>query len=173
MRIGRMRTSLLATLAAIGCDPAPGSEIACDPGDAPTDAVSDEVAPDDPAALQAWLVADAYAGYLAESGVHGSATHTSVRTYVNRRLAESLATCASPHPVGATAVKELYDGDDLRGWAVMVKTQPAHGAGAWYWYEVFDVTAGGEPAVAGQGDGTCTGCHDAGLDAFRSRWPLQ
>jgi hypothetical protein len=30
-----------------------------------------------------------------------------------------------------------------------------------------------DAATASQGDDTCTGCHDGGLDAVRTRWPLR
>lgn len=164
---------LPAAAGAAACDPAPGSEVDCTPAAAP-DGIADDVPPVEPAALQAWLADDGYAGYLPESTRHpSSGPHGAVRTFVNARLAGSLATCASPHPVGSAAVKELYDGDALSGWAVMVKTEAAQGAGHWYWYEVFDTAPDAEAPYAGQGLDTCTGCHDGGLDAVRVAWPLR
>jgi hypothetical protein len=169
-----LRLAVWAVAMAAGCDPEPGSLIDCEPAPVPSGEIGDDVAPAEPAAMQAWLASGGYAGYLAESAPHrSSGAHSTVRTFVNRRLAESLAECASPHPVGATSVKELYDGEELRGWAVMVKTGDPLGASHWYWYEVFDLGPDAAPAVAGQGHGTCRGCHDGGLDAFRSPWPLQ
>jgi hypothetical protein len=67
-------------------------------------------------------------------------------------------------------VKELHDATGSSGWAVMVKTEPAAG-----------LTPGSasllhrrhaSPGFSGQALETCTGCHDGGLDAVRSRWPL-
>jgi hypothetical protein len=163
---------VLVTLVA-GCDPAVGSLADCTPAAAPA-GIAEDVPPVEPAALQAWLAARGYAGYLAESHAHPPAgPHgRSVRTWMNARLAGSLATCAPSHPVGAAAVKELFTGDAVTGWAVMVKTRADAGAGSWYWYEVFGAAPDADPATAGQGDDTCTGCHDGGLDAVRTRWPL-
>ncbi|MCA9678977.1 MAG: hypothetical protein H6709_07905 [Kofleriaceae bacterium] len=155
------------------CDPAPGSEIDCTPAAAP-DGVSTEVPPSTAAALQSWLANDGYAGFLGESADHGSTgPHGRVRTFVNAQLAGSLADCAASHPVGAAAVKELYDAGAVAGWAVMIKTRPDAGADSWYWYEVFATEPDAAAAVSSQGSGSCTGCHDAGLDAVRSGWPLR
>jgi hypothetical protein len=165
----------LALLCACDSDPAPGSEIDCTPtsAEAPIATAADDV-PTDPAALQAWLIDGGYRSWAAESAPHrSSGPHARVRTFVNAPLVGSLIGCASPHPVGAAAVKELYRDDQLRGWAVMAKTRPEAGASSWYWYEVFSVAPDAEPAVAAQADVTCTGCHDGGLDAVRTRWPLQ
>jgi hypothetical protein len=165
---------LPAVVALAACDPAPGSEIDCVPGAAPG-GIDDDVPPTEPAALQAWLAAGGYAGFLAESAPHASAGPLGgpVRTLVNARLAGSLATCASPHPVGSVSVKELHDGETPSGWAVMIKAEAPLGADHWYWYEVFSVDPDAEATHAGLGVATCTGCHDAGLDAVRTPWPLQ
>jgi len=159
-------------LLACDTDPEPGSLADCEPSPAP-DGIDDAVPPID--GLQAWLVAAAYEGYLPESAPHRSrgAHGGTVRTFVNRVLAESLSVCAESHPVGAAAVKELHTEQGLRGWAVMVKTRPEQGAASWFWYEVTDTSPEAEPAYSGQGEDTCTGCHDGGLDAVRTTWPLQ
>jgi hypothetical protein len=166
-----MRALLLAVAAVAACDPAPGSAIDCEPTAAPE--ADDLTPPIFPGQLQAWLADGSYAGFAAESEVHdGAGPHGSVRVFVNRALATSLETCAETHPVGAAAVKELWSDGQLGGWSVMVKTREAHGAESWYWYEVFSTDPEAESAYAGQGHSTCTGCHDAGLDAVRTRWPL-
>jgi hypothetical protein len=167
---------LFATLAACG-DPDPGSLADCTPAAPPValDTISDTVPAVTNAELQAWLATGSYSTFLPESAVHGSAgPHGGgVRTFLNRQVVGSLASCATSHPVGSALVKELFDGDVLEGWAVMVKTQPGPGADAWFWYEVFSVEPGATPAYSGQAHGTCTGCHDGGLDAVRTRWPLR
>jgi len=165
-------------LAALGaCDPEPGSLASCEPIVAPVDlaTVSGDVPPTSNSDLQAWLTIGGYAGFLAESGPHVSAgPHGGrVRTFVNRQLASSLTTCAASHPVGAAAVKELLDAAGVRGWAVMIKTEASAGADAWYWYEAFSTAPDATPAASGQANGTCTGCHDGGLDAIRTPWPLR
>jgi hypothetical protein len=96
-----------------------------------------------------------------------------VRTFVSPGLAGSLA-AGGDHPRGVGAVKELYDGDDLSGWAVSVKiAEDSAGGDGWYWFEVFDTAPGASPAVDGTGAGSCTGCHDDGQDYVRVPFPLR
>ena len=157
------------------CDPDPGSVAACEAGAATVDlaTVSDAVPAPRSAELQAWLATGGYADFLPESAAHPSVgPHGRVRTFVNRQLATSLTSCSESHPLGSAAVKELFTEAGLRGWAVMIKTEAGPGANAWYWYEVFSTATDATPAVSGQSAGTCTGCHDGGLDAVRTRWPL-
>src|SRR5262245_1047088 len=69
--------------------------------------------PTDPPALFRWLEAREYAGFARESAAHPSAgPHpVTVRTYLNRELEESLRSGGARHPVGAAAVKELFNSD--------------------------------------------------------------
>jgi hypothetical protein len=158
------------------CNPKSGSLADCVPTPPPVavDTIDDTVPPVVDAELQAWLAAGSYTGFLPESGPHDSeGPHGgTVRTFLNRQLAGSLDDCAESHPVGSAAVKELFDDGVLDGWAVMVKTQPGPGADAWYWYEVFSTAPDADAPYSGQANDTCTGCHDGGLDAVRTRWPL-
>lgn len=173
--ISTVYSAALVTL--VACDPDVGSLTDCEPAAPAVDvnSIADDVPSTVDAELQAWLVAGSYSTFLPESAAHASAgPHGGrVRTFVNRQLAGSLTTCEPSHPVGAAAVKELFDGNGIRGWAVMIKTRPGPGADAWYWYEVFSTAIDAEPAVSAQASGTCVGCHDGGLDAVRSRWPLR
>jgi hypothetical protein len=126
------------------------------------------------AALQPWLIARGYQDLAAESAPHASSgPHGRVRTFLSPGLATSLAAGNDAHPRGVGAVKELYDGDDLRGWAVEVKVadESAGGAG-WYWYEVFGTAETSEPVVDGTAADGCTGCHGRGADYVRVRLPL-
>jgi hypothetical protein len=127
------------------------------------------------AGLQAWLGAGEYAEFPAESEVHASTgPHGRVRSFASPSLFESLSAGGGDHPRGAGAVKELYDGDDLRGWAVSVKiADDSAGGEGWYWYEVDGTGAGASPAVDGTGADGCTGCHESGRDYVRLRFPLE
>jgi hypothetical protein len=170
-----VQVAALATL--VGCDPEVGSLADCEPAAPAVDvgSIADDVPSTGDAELQTWLATGGYSTFLPESAPHASAgPHGGrVRTFVNRQLASSLTTCEASHPIGATAVKELFDGEGVRGWAVMIKTRPGPGADAWYWYEVFSTAPDAEPAISAQASGTCVGCHDGGLDAVRTRWPLR
>lgn len=128
---------------------------------------SDEAAPTDDAGLLSFLEDGLYRRYPAEPAVHASTgPHGRVRTFLNDRLAQSLADEASSHPVGATSVKELFDGgDQLIGWAVLQKmaADSANGQG-YFWYEY----ANGQKVISGNGLSACTGCHSAGRDYVRT-----
>ena len=131
-----------------------------------------EPPPTDADALLAWLQAGSYLQWNAESGPHPSAGphFGTVRTFVDDTLFVSLDAGNDEHPVGAAAVKELYgDGDQVRGWSVIVKVALGAGGDGWYWHEVYDGTVFGD----GVGDDGCTGCHGSGSDFVRSPFPLQ
>jgi hypothetical protein len=162
-----MRPATIAILlAACGTDPG-------DPLDVDGDAAAAFEIPvgDD---LQPWLVAGSYRDLPSESRPHSSAgPHGRVRTFLSPGLADSLAAGADVHPRGVGAVKELYDGDDVRGWAVEVKVADDSASGAgWYWYEVFGTSAASEPVVDGTAADGCTGCHGRGTDFVRVAFPL-
>lgn len=148
----------------------------CDDATTPTPTASPMPTPPpptEPDALLRWLQAGGYIDWAAESASHPSAgPHGGrVRTFLNPELFASLAAGEAQHPAGAAAVKELYfNGDTVRGWAVMVKLQADSDRGrGWYWYETF----GSGAPLEGVGLGTCTGCHSAGRDFVRIPFPLQ
>lgn len=133
-----------------------------------------EVPPTTAAELELWLTAELYATWAAESAVHaGAGPHFGpVRTFINAPLATSLAAGNVAHPVGSSAVKELYGDDDtfVSGYAVMVKVAAdSAGGDGWYWYELYN----GSTFADSTGNASCTGCHSAGQDFFRSPYPLQ
>ena len=132
-----------------GCDPGaatPSPTATPTPSPAPTGPP-----PTEPTALLAWLQAGSYLDWAAESAIHPSAgPHGGkVRTYLNPAIVASLSAGDAQHPAGAAAVKGLYfNGDTVRGWAVMVKLQADSDAGrGWYWYELF----GSGPPLQGVG----------------------
>jgi hypothetical protein len=126
--------------------------------------------PTQAAALLNWLEEESYGTWPAESAPHASsgAHFGRVRTFFNPSLAASLQQGNASHPVGAAAVKEILDdkSGQLRGWAVSVKTQPAVGPEAWFWFDHVD----GVQLVAEQASPVCTGCHSSGVDSVRPVW---
>lgn len=131
--------------------------------------------PTEAEALLAFLQAGAYRDFPHESAPHPSqGPHGSVQTYLDPTLAGSLEAGAATHPVGAAAVKELYQGGELSGWAVYVKTQAdSDGGNGFYWYEVFSTTDPTRIGADGVGVPLCVGCHQAGRDFTLSPFPLQ
>ncbi len=113
--------------------------------------------------LFAWLNDGGYAGWAAESVVHKSAgPHSSIRVFANAALYESLSKAMAVHPVGAAAVKEIYDADAtaLKGWAVLHKIAADSAAGdGWYWFE--SLTKDGSAGVYASGPPapSCIECH--------------
>ena len=131
-----------------------------------------DAAPANSAELIPWLEAGNYAGWPAESEAHASAGphFTAVRTFVNDTLLASLEAGSKDHPVGSTAVKELYGSSpEVGGWAVMVKVAPGSSDDNWYWYEVFEGTTYADET----GNAGCGNCHGQGLDFVRTPIPLQ
>lgn len=138
-----------------------------DTSDLPADA-----APANSSELVPWLEAGSYTAWPAESEAHPSAGphFTAVRTFVNDTLLVSLEAGAEDHPVGSTAVKELYGSDpEIGGWAVMVKVAPGSSDDNWYWYESFQGTTYADET----GNAGCGNCHSMGLDFVRTPIPLQ
>lgn len=124
--------------------------------------------------LQAWLGAGGYSEFPAESQVRrSSGPHGRVRSFVSPGLFDSLS-AGGDHPRGAGAVKELHDGDGLRGWAVSVKIAgDSAGGEGWYWYEVDGTGPDASPSVDGTGADGCAGCHESGRDFVRLLFPLE
>ena len=122
--------------------------------------------------LLTWLQAGKYSGWAAESAPHPSAgPHGTVKTFMNPILAASMAAGSATHPVGAAAVKELYSGATVNGWAVEVKTAADSDGGAgWYWYE----RIGSFDVVSSNGPNFCSGCHaGGGVDFVLTPYPLE
>lgn len=87
----------------------------------------------------------------------------SARSYFNGKYLDARRQNRYPMALGAMAVKELYDGGNVYGYAVAIKTRSGEGADTWTWYETT-----GLPDVKyfGVANPTCEGCHsgDGGRD---------
>jgi hypothetical protein len=144
---------LTLVLTAAACaDPADPGEPAPDGAPAAGDP---QLPPRGHAALAAWLGAGHYQAWACEPAPHAArppGAHGENRICSNAALS---AAEDGPYPVGAAAVKELYRGGALAGYAVGVKVAaPAAGA-SWYWYEAI-----GASVIADRVDhGLCSGCH--------------
>ena len=141
--------------------------------DTPTLPVKD-VPPTTAADLLAWLKADSYQSWEAESAPHASTgPHGTVRTFVNPALASSLAAGNPTHPSGAASVKEFHGASGVTGWAVSVKIQSdSDGGKGWYWYETFSTDDDAKPFVDGVGVALCANCHAGGKDYILVPYPL-
>jgi hypothetical protein len=106
--------------------------------------------------IDAWLARGDYKQWSCESAPHaarGSSAHDKNRICSNDKLKNSTT---GNFPIGAANVKELYDGDRVAGYAVMVKVTTNSDGASWYYYE--KLPSGSVPAN-GPDDGSCTGCH--------------
>ena len=124
------------------------------------------------AELAAYISAETYTTFNAESAAHDSAGphFGNVRTFINDVLFDSLETGNAEHPVCSASVKELYGDDDtLGGHTVAVKVANGSGGDAWYWYELYE----GSDFADGTGVSLCTGCHSGGTDFVLTPFPLQ
>jgi hypothetical protein len=135
------RVALLAVLTAC-MDPGPASV-----GDALDDP---QLPPRGDADIRAWLAAGSYRSWRCEPASHpgrAPSPHGANRICNNDALAP-----AGDFAVGAAAVKELVERDEIIGYAVSRKLGDDH----WYWYE-----AQGDHVFANGADaGNCTGCHE-------------
>ena len=113
--------------------------------------------------LSQFLHAGSYRSFPGEPAVHPSTgPHGGgVRTYLNPSLQASLVGGSAQHPVGAAAVKELYDDDALIGWAVLVKVQEDGPEDQrYYWFEELN----NKVVISGRDKSVCTNCHSGGVD---------
>jgi hypothetical protein len=139
--------------------------------DAPPEVPATERPPADVEAIGAWLRGDGYRGWVPQSEARPTGDHGGARIFLNQALDASLAAEARRHPLGAAAVREIYEPDlvTLKGLALMVKVADdpdvADDEGHnWLWYETFAVAEDGAPTVAERGAPGCVGCHEAGDD---------
>lgn len=140
-------SSVLA-LAACAADPGAASH-----GDAVTDPQVPPRGSDD---LPVWLAGGYYRSWRCEAAAHPGRTsspHGTTRICNNDAL--HTASAGAAFPVGAAAVKEIFDGGDVMAYAVSRKLEAGSGGDRWYWYE-----ASADHIYANrQGAGNCTGCH--------------
>ncbi|MGE0547125.1 MAG: hypothetical protein AB7O24_01595 [Kofleriaceae bacterium] len=105
-----------------------------------------------------WLEAGHYKAWTCQPEPHPAAPpspHGANRICNNAIL--SGAANDGPFEVGAASVKEIYDrAGRLSLYAVYRKVEPGAGGDTWYWYE----GAGDEVVANGEGEDTCTDCHD-------------
>lgn len=131
--------------------------------------------PQEASQIFSWLVAKKYKdSYTGESKVHTGSIHAPVRAWFSPALFKSLTDGNAKHPLGAAAVKELYNNDQttLKGWAVNIKVEDNGQNTDWYSYEVFSTTNGSSPAADGKGVSLCVSCHKSGKDFILSKFPL-
>jgi hypothetical protein len=130
--------------------------------------------PADSAALGQWLEEGAYLDFPSESAVHvSSGPHGFVKVFFNDVLVQSLEAGSSRHPIGAAAIKEVYDGlgGTVRGWAVAIKTADLGTKDDWYWYERVPRTRAA--TTSQNGAPVCVSCHQGGHDYVLTAFPLQ
>lgn len=167
-------TALVFTFLACG-DTGSAKNTPADGGPADEVCAIDICTPTTSTELNAWLRAGRYSTWPRESAIHASVgPHSQVRVSLHPSLDASLRAGSTHHPKGAVAVKELYRGTTLNGWAVSVKVKDESEQGkGWFWYEVFSVEEGASPVVSSLGASACAVCHSGGRDYVLSKTPLQ
>lgn len=133
--------------------------VACnDPGPASLgDSLDDpQVPPRGADDVMTWIEAGHYNAWSCEAEAHpprAGSGHGPNRICSNDALVDATG---DVFPIGAAAVKEVFDGDgSIAAYAVYRKLTSATGGDSWYWFEG---TRDGNVAN-GPGDSTCTGCH--------------
>jgi hypothetical protein len=151
---------VLSSLLLVACDDGDpggaGTPEAADAADARGAGDPTQTPPQGKANLDPWLEAAHHRSWRCEASIMDArpkGAHGRNRVCSNALLSGA---SAAPYPVGAAAVKELFDSQDRQtGVAVAVKIAPGAGASTWYWYE----RIGGSTAADGVGAGVCAGCH--------------
>lgn len=140
---------VLVTIACVSCssdgDPSYGDDV----GDRQLPARGGDDMP-------VWLAAGHYLDWECEPEPHEArapSPHGTNRICNNDALHQADGTGA--FPIGAASVKELYEGDDIRLFAVYRKVAEGEGGDTWYWYEGRE----GDVVANGEGESGCTGCH--------------
>jgi hypothetical protein len=146
--------------------------------------------PQGAANVQAWLATGAYKSWKCEPSIHAARSPSphGFNRICSNDLISTDATATGPWPMGAAAVKEMYNtatDTTPMGYAVYLKTAADSAAGsAWYWYEMFppntpqSVVPNVNGIVAdglgssGPANTICVSCHVAvGMDAAHTPSP--
>jgi len=138
--------------------------LCCVGGCVEDDAVSP---PADAAQLGGWLDAGHHLQWSETPLRPGTDTPLFRRIYFNDALSGSLSRGDTSHPVGAAAVRELYDpdGSTLVGWAVMIKVDDTGAPTDWFFYEHYEPDEPQTPPLVGErGAPGCVGCHSHATD---------
>jgi cytochrome c553 len=133
------------------------------------------IVPTDTGKLFAWLQADSYKDWQSNTEIHQSAgPHGMVKVFYSPGLYNSMKAGNTVHPLGSSAVKELYDANDaLIGWLVLNRTKNTKTErDNWFFYWVTSTTDGSQPKVADWGVTTCADCHQKGTGMIMSGYPL-
>ena len=109
--------------------------------------------------LRAFARDGLYASWVHEPARHPSAgPHSIVQVFFNDKYLGARRAGSYPMPVGAMAVKEIFDDAGKRaGVAVAVKTAAGDGAQTWTWWEALGDPPGA--GVYGVAASLCEGCH--------------
>jgi len=142
--------AIAVSAALAGCtDPGPGT--VGDPIDDP------QVPPQGSDDLNAWIASGFYESWACEDAPHAPrapSPHGMNRICSNDAIAN--ATGSDPYPVGAAAVKELYNASgEIEQFAVYRKLADGTDGTNWYWFEGNDRSV----AANGTGVGVCVDCH--------------
>jgi hypothetical protein len=78
------------------------------------------------------------------------------------------------HPMGAMAVKELYDGGKLIGWAALAKSKDTgNEPGRWFYFQTRDMTDATKADSSEWGSPMCDFCHTPDKGIILSGYPLR
>jgi hypothetical protein len=168
-REARSRAVLMGLLAAglCGCG-GKTSGAAADQLDAAVDATESldpaQVPPATSEGLDAWIANEPWKAWTCEPAPRGprlNSPHDQVRVCENDLLTAALAAGgAGDLPVGAAAVKEMYDQGSVWSYTIAVRGKSGSGVDKWFWWrKVIDGST--TPAITNQGYGDvfCSGCH--------------
>ena len=108
--------------------------------------------------LPRWLTAGYYKSWHCEDAPHAGrppSPHGTTRICNNDAL-HGVAAGTGEFPVGAAAVKEIFNGGSVAAHGVSLRVTTGQGGNGWYWFE------GDAGHASGNANGAsgCTGCHE-------------
>jgi hypothetical protein len=120
------------------------------------------------AGVRAFAAARRHADWVHEAAAHVSAgPHNSVQIYFNDKYLAARRAGTYPMPVGAMAVKEIFDSSAKHiGNALAVKIAAGEGAQTWLWWEALGMPAA--TGIYGVAAPTCENCHKGAAARDRS-----
>lgn len=175
--------TLILTAAASACGSSSDAPASASPSAASADELPPTTGYKD---VEAWLAKGAYKSWHCEAAPHPARSPSphGINRICNNSKIRAQAPGPGEYPVGAAAVKELYDeaGAKIVGYAVEVHVSAGKDTSNWYWYErnptlnapakngsaglVADGIGPNEGVAGMPTEKVCTGCHSAaGSDA--------
>ena len=121
------------------------------------------------AGILAFLKTKEHQSWRGDTTFRNVVPHGKVKIFYNPKLEKSLEDGKDKHEVGSIAVREIYKGSDLEGYAVLGKHKTGDGKESWFFYETGGKDFADVKAHAVGSPSSCVECHTKGKDFIQSK----